>query len=175
MSARPSLDSYFMMMARLAAERATCDRKSVGAVLVRENRQISTGYNGSPPGAPHCTDHGVGCLMADNGEGKVGCIRTVHAEANAIAHAARFGHSTEGSTLYVTLMPCLSCAKIIVSAGVVRVVFCDEYSVRTGMDVLEASNVDIARMRLDGPDFFKHVQGHNLRAYTYCQPVRAET
>ena len=108
-----------MQMAHLVATRATCDRKHVGAVIVKDNRVLSTGYNGSLPGAPHCDTDGH--LMVDGH-----CVRTVHAEANAIAHAAKHGVPLDGSTLYVTASPCPTCYKLAVSAGIQRIVY-DEY------------------------------------------------
>jgi dCMP deaminase len=117
---RESWDQYFMRVAKLVATRATCDRKHVGAVIVRNNRILSTGYNGSLPGEPHCDD--VGHLMRDGH-----CERTVHAEANAIAHAAKYGISLKDSTLYVTASPCLTCFKLAVSAGVTRIVYEEFY------------------------------------------------
>lgn len=102
---------YWHAIARVVATRATCPRRSVGCVLVRDNRVLSTGYNGSPSGEPHCTD--VGCDM-QHGH----CVRTVHAEANAIAQAARHGVSVEGATAFVTLEPCGRCAALLRSAGV---------------------------------------------------------
>lgn len=117
---RESWDAYFMRLARQAATRSTCDRRHVGAVIVREHFILATGYNGSLPGAPHCTD--VGHDMHDGH-----CVRTVHAEANAICQAARNGVRTDGATAFVTASPCLSCLKLLVSAGVRRVVWADDY------------------------------------------------
>lgn len=132
---RPSWDEYFMMMARdVVAKRATCPRRQVGAVLVRDKRIITTGYNGSPPGMPHCTD--VGCRMHEGH-----CIRTIHAEQNAIVQAALYGVSTEGATCYVTASPCVTCANLLVAAGVVRVVYGEQYTNSLGEDVLRASGI----------------------------------
>ena len=101
---RKPWDDYFMDMARMVATRATCDRKQVGAVIVRDRRTIASGYNGSVSGDVHCEDHG--CKVVDGH-----CIRTVHAESNAILQCAKFGVSTDGATLYVTHFPCLQCTK----------------------------------------------------------------
>ncbi len=117
---RMSWDEYFMSIAELASKRATCTRKSVGAVLVRDKRIIATGYNGSPPGQPHCID--AGCLMVDGH-----CIRTIHAEENAIVFCARAGIPTENSVLYITSSPCQHCAKVIIASGIKEVVYGDEY------------------------------------------------
>ena len=117
---RASWDEYFQRIASDVASRATCPRKQVGAVLVRDKMILATGYNGSVRGLPHCTD--VGCLMVDNH-----CARTVHAEVNALAQAARQGVRTEGATLYVTTYPCWPCTKAMMNAGVVRVVYGEVY------------------------------------------------
>lgn len=118
---RPSWDEYFMEIAYKVATRATCDRKHVGAVVVRDNTILSTGYNGSVSGGEHCDD--AGHLM-HNGH----CIRTVHAEANAIAQAARNGVVLEEATLYVTASPCWDCAKLISNAGITKVVYGERYN-----------------------------------------------
>lgn len=108
---RPSWREYFLSMATVVSTRATCPRKSVGCVLVRDNRILVTGYNGSIPGGEHCTD--AGCMI-ENGH----CVRTVHAEVNAVAQAAKSGISIEGATAYVTITPCYTCKKVLISAGV---------------------------------------------------------
>lgn len=115
---RTDWDTYFMGLARLAATRATCDRRAVGCVLVAPDRTVlSTGYNGSLPGTPHCDDAGH---MLVGGH----CARTIHAEQNAVAHLARRGGGAlVGCTAYVTTYPCVACAKLLVAAGVVRVVY----------------------------------------------------
>lgn len=117
---RPSRDMIFMSCAELFSLRGTCTRLQVGAVVVKEGRIVSTGYVGSPPGASHCIDSG--CDVVDGH-----CISTIHAEANAIASAARFGINICGSTLYCTHSPCRTCAKLIASAGIVEVVFSEPY------------------------------------------------
>lgn len=117
---RASWDEYFMNLARVVASRATCDRKHVGAVLVRDRTVLSTGYNGSIRGLPHCDE--VGHLM-ENGH----CVATVHAEANAIAQAARNGVRIDGATMYTTASPCWPCFKLIANGGCVRIVFGEFY------------------------------------------------
>lgn len=129
---RQSWDEYFMSLARAAATRATCPRKSVGAVIVRDRTVLSTGYNGSVRGAPHCID--VGCIIEHNH-----CIATVHAEVNAILQAAKNGASTSFSTIYVTSNPCLNCMKAIINAGIKRVVY-DEIYRPVDYDVLKVNN-----------------------------------
>ncbi|MCL6522806.1 MAG: dCMP deaminase family protein [Firmicutes bacterium] len=118
---RPGWDEYFLRLAELVAERATCPRQHVGAVLVRERRILATGYNGAPRGLPHCTE--VGCSLY--GEH---CTRAVHAELNALLQCARFGVAAEGATLYCTHTPCLECAKALVNAGVHEVVYRHPYA-----------------------------------------------
>lgn len=124
MDNRPSWDEYFMELAFAASRRSTCTRRMVGAVIVVERSIVGTGYNGSPAGAKHCIDPGVGCLKVGN---QPNCHRTVHAEQNAIAQAARNGIRTNGGTLYCTDYPCHPCAKLIVSAGIREVVFARPY------------------------------------------------
>ncbi len=122
---RPDWDSYFMAIAQVAATRATCDRKHVGAVIVRDRVLLSTGYNGSPRHLPHCDD--VGHEMVEGH-----CIRTVHGEANAIAQAAKNGTSVNGATIYTTASPCYDCFKLIINAGIVRIVYGEYYESRYG-------------------------------------------
>ncbi len=116
---RISWERYFMNLAIQAATRSTCPRKHVGAVIVRDKSVLSTGYNGSIRGAPHCTE--VGCLMENDH-----CVRTVHAEANALVQAAHNGVRLEGAEIYVTASPCFNCFKLIVNAGI-RTVFFGEF------------------------------------------------
>lgn len=134
---RPTWDEVAIDLAFSVARRGTCDRSQVGCVLTVNNRTIATGYNGAVAGAPHCDD--VGHLM----EG-ASCVRTVHAEANAIADCARRGVATEGSTAYVTRIPCVACALLLVSAGVVRVVAAVRYrDPETVRWVFEAARVPL--------------------------------
>jgi dCMP deaminase len=118
--ARSSWDQYFMDIAAQVATRATCDRKHVGAVIVRDRTILSTGYNGSIRGMPHCDE--VGHMM-ENGH----CVATVHAEANAILQAAKNGVRIEGATLYTTASPCWPCFKLIANSGCVRIVYGEFY------------------------------------------------
>jgi dCMP deaminase len=120
MRERASWDEYFMRIATEVATRSTCDRKHVGAVIVRDKCILATGYNGSIRGMPHCDEDGH--LMEDNH-----CVRTIHAEANAVIQAARNGVRIEGGTIYVTASPCFGCFKMIANAGLGRVVFGEFY------------------------------------------------
>ncbi len=117
---RSSWDQYFMDIATQVATRATCDRKHVGAVLVRDRTILSTGYNGSIRGLPHCDE--VGHMM-ENGH----CVATVHAEANAIIQAAKNGVGIDGATMYTTASPCWPCFKLIANSGCRRIVFSEFY------------------------------------------------
>src|SRR5207248_2016124 len=118
--ARTNWDTYFMEIAKVIATRATCDRKHVGAVLVRDRTILSTGYNGSIRGLPHCDDAGH---MMENGH----CVATVHAEANAIIQAAKNGVRIDGASIYTTASPCWPCFKLIANSGCVRIVFGEFY------------------------------------------------
>jgi dCMP deaminase len=120
MAARSSWDQYFMDIATQVATRATCDRKHVGAVLVHDKTILSTGYNGSIRGLPHCDE--VGHMM-ENGH----CVATVHAEANAIIQAAKNGVGIDGATIYTTASPCWPCFKLIANSGCVRIVYGEFY------------------------------------------------
>lgn len=135
---RPDWDEYFMRMADLVAERSTCLRRSVGAVLVREQRVIATGYNGSVHGQPHCSE--AGCLIVDGH-----CKRTVHAEMNALLQCAAHGVAARGTAVFCTASPCLDCAKALVQAGVRRVVFREEYDDPHTEGVFASAGVAVKR------------------------------
>ena len=117
---RPTWDEYFMDIAFTIAQRSTCNRAHVGAVLVRDRRMLTTGYNGAPAGLAHCDE--VGHLIIDGH-----CVRTLHAEQNAIIQAALHGIGIEGASAYVTHQPCLTCAKMIINSGIRRVVYAGNY------------------------------------------------
>jgi dCMP deaminase len=139
---RVSWDEYFMNIAREVATRSTCDRKFVGAVIVRDRSILATGYNGSIRGLPHCDEEGH--LMEDGH-----CVRTVHAEANAIVQAARNGMRIDGATIYVTASPCWGCFRLIANAGIVRIVFGEfyrdekifEFSQKLGIELVDLTKV----------------------------------
>jgi len=134
---RPSWDEYFLELAAQVAKRATCDRGRAGCVVVRDKRIIATGYVGSPPGLPHCDD--VGHLMRkvvdEDGTVRQHCMRTTHAEQNAICQAARYGIALDGATLECTMEPCRVCAMLLISAGIRRVVARRRY--HAGQDTRE--------------------------------------
>jgi dCMP deaminase len=134
--ARPSWDDYFMGITVQVARRSTCDRARVGAIIVKDRRILTTGYNGSPAGLPHCDE--IGHLMV-NGH----CVRTLHAEQNAIIQAALHGVGVAGSTMYVTHQPCLTCAKMIINAGIRRVVYAGHYPDQDAQDFLLQADVEL--------------------------------
>ncbi len=121
---RPSWDEYFMEMTRTVANRATCDRGRSGCVIVRNRQLLVTGYVGSPKGLPHCDDvgHLFKKVIHEDGHSSNHCVRTVHAEQNAICQAARLGISLDKSTLYCKMTPCRTCAMLIINCGIERVV-----------------------------------------------------
>lgn len=121
---RPTWDEYFLMLAKLAATRSTCLAFPVGAVIVKNKQVVATGYNGPPSRSVHCTAQGH-CYpdLSSCDASKTLPSRAVHAEANAIAQAAKYGVSTDGAKIYITLEPCLSCLKLIISAGIDEVIY----------------------------------------------------
>lgn len=133
---RISRDEQMTTHAMVTALRSTCGRKMVGAIIAKEGRVISSGYAGPPAAFPHCTE---ACVVASSANG--GCTRTVHAEQNAIAYAARHGISTEGATLYTTCSPCPNCAKLIINSGIIRVVYLEQYRDTSGIDLLRTVGI----------------------------------
>jgi len=121
---RPSWDEYFLDMLDAVGKRSTCDRGKSGSIIVKDKRIITTGYVGAPKGLPHCDDAGHLMKSVDHGNGKVSqhCVRTNHAEENAIVQAAKFGMSVEGAIIYSNMVPCFTCAKMIINSGIKRVV-----------------------------------------------------
>jgi Deoxycytidylate deaminase len=140
---RPSWDEYFMEVAELAAKRSTCLRRNVGAVVVLDKRIIATGYNGAPRGIMHCEERG-GCLREKmgipSGERHELCM-ALHAEQNAIIQAASMGQSIEGATIYVTHQPCVICAKMIINAGIRRIVVREGYPDQLSVDILAEAGI----------------------------------
>jgi len=122
--ARPSWDEYFLGLMHEVGRRATCDRGRSGCVVVQDRRIVATGYVGSPPGLPHCDEEGhlMRRVVDEDGATRLHCVRTIHAEQNAICQAARHGISLEGATLYCRMEPCRACAMMIISVGIRRVV-----------------------------------------------------
>lgn len=143
---RPDWDSYFMEITKLASSRSTCLRRNVGATIVKDKHIISTGYNGVPSGINHCGEPGYPCLRNEmgipSGERQELC-RGLHAEQNAIIQAALHGVSTKGATLYCTHQPCITCSKMIINAGILRIVFDGEYPDELARKMLSESGIEI--------------------------------
>lgn len=134
---------YFMGIAEHVATRATCDRKHVGAVIVKGKEILATGYNGSMPHAPHCDD--AGHLMVGGH-----CVRTVHAEINAIAQAAKHGCQILGADIYVTAHPCWNCFKVIVNSGIKNIFYKEEYRYDSNIDdALNYVDINITRVNME--------------------------
>lgn len=132
-------DNRYLEMAAVWAKNSYCKRRQVGAILVKNNMIISDGFNGTPSGFENiCED--------ENGNTKP---YVLHAEANAITKVARSGNSSEGSTLYITSSPCVECAKLIIQAGIVRVVFSDNYRISDGIELLKRANIEVVQINLD--------------------------
>ena len=144
MSERPTWDEYFLRITREVARRSTCLRRQVGAILVRDKRILTTGYNGAPRGLPHCSE--VGCLREETGvppgERHELC-RGLHAEMNALLQAAVHGIRIEGATLYATTFPCSLCAKMLINCGAKRIVCTEDYPDRLAKDMLEQAGVEV--------------------------------
>lgn len=144
---RPSWDEYFMTIAEQVATRSTCMRRQIGAVIVKDKRILSTGYNGAPSGLSHCDV--VGCLREQlhipSGE-KTELCRAIHAEQNAVVQAARYGIPIEGATIYTTTQPCVQCAKILMNAGIVEIVYQGTYPDQLACDMLAESGIEVRRM-----------------------------
>lgn len=160
---RISRDTMFTMICQVVAQRSTCWRSQVGAVIVKEGRVVSMGYNGPVSGMPACEDlpnvlecpteedfslwkedHPLVCQGA-------GCTRSLHAETNAIAFAARAGVSVEGCTMYCTMSPCINCAKVIVNSGIKKLVYMEEYRDTTGLDLLRSAGITVVHLdAIDG-------------------------
>ncbi len=135
-------DQYFMAQSHLLALRSTCTRLTVGATIVRDKRIIAGGYNGSVSGGTHCSDEG--CYVVENH-----CIRTVHAEINALLQCAKFGVPTENAEIYVTHFPCLQCTKAIIQAGIKVVYYAEDYKNHPyAIELLQKSNVRIEKVPL---------------------------
>ena len=136
---RVSWEKYFMNIAIEVATRSTCDRKNVGAVIVREKTILSTGYNGSIKGLPHCDE--VGCEMIDGH-----CVRTTHAEANAIVQAAKNGVRIDRAEIYVTASPCYNCFKFIANAGIKKIYYNEFYRDERILDHAEKANIQLLKI-----------------------------
>ena len=150
MSVRLSWEQYFMTITRQVAERSTCTRAKVGAVIVRDKSILDTGYNGAPAGMPHCTD--VGCLiyesMTPNGEIEQNCFRTIHAEMNAIAQAAKTVSTIKDASIYIPQTPCIHCLKVLVNTGIKNILYEKPYKLHTLEELLKYTQVDLHKIDL---------------------------
>jgi dCMP deaminase len=143
-----------MTITRQAAERSTCLRAKVGAVIVRDRSILATGYNGSPAGLPHCTE--LGCLVYESrtpdGEIEQNCYRTIHAEINAITQAARNGSAIRDADIYVTHTPCIHCLKVLINTGIRTVHYEKEYKLHTVADLLSHARIKLVRVKPETAD-----------------------
>ena len=142
---RPGWDEYFLEIAHVVAKRSTCERRQIGAVIVRDRRILTTGYNGAPSGLGHCLE--VGCLRDQLGIAsgtRTEMCRALHSEMNAIIQAAQHGVSTKGATLYCTHQPCSVCARMLINAGITRIVYTGPYPDEFSMQLLREAGIEIA-------------------------------
>jgi len=150
-SERPDWDTYFLRIAQLVAQRSTCLRRQVGAVIVRDNRLLATGYNGAPNNVAHCFQLPGGCLREarkiPSGQRQELC-RGLHAEQNAILQAAAFGVSLKGGDCYCTHQPCITCAKMLINAGIKRVVFLGDYPDELSLEMLKEAKITLERLEI---------------------------
>lgn len=158
MNERIPWDQYFMSQSMLLSMRSTCSRLAVGATIVRDKRVISGGYNGSVSGDVHCIDEG--CFVVDGH-----CVRTVHAEANALLQCAKFGVKTEGADLYVTHFPCLQCTKQLIQSGIQKIYYLNDYrNHQYAVELLKKAGVLTEKISVP-TDFFKTIE------QVYTDPV----
>jgi dCMP deaminase len=146
---RPNWDRYFLDLCEAVSKRATCDRGRCGAVIVKDKRIMTTGYVGAPMGLPHCDEagHDMRKVIDENDKISQHCVRTLHAEQNAIIQAARFGISLEGATLYCKMTPCRTCAMMIINAGIKRVVCEKRYHAdEDTIGMFQQANVELTIM-----------------------------
>ena len=151
MDQRMSKDKYYLNIADAVLDRSTCLRRKYGAIIVKNDEILSTGYNGAPRGRRNCVDMGVctrEALKVPRGERYELC-RSVHAEANAITKVAKAANNCDGSTLYITAAPCIECSKLIIQAGIRRVVYSDDYRSEEGLDLLRRVGIECVQYRLD--------------------------
>ena len=150
MEKRTPWDIYFLKIAKLVSERSTCLRRHVGAVLVKDKRILTTGYNGAPTGIQHCLERG--CLREQlgipSGE-RIEICRGVHAEQNALIQAAKFGISVNGATLYCTHKPCITCAKMLINAGIKRIVVLEDYPDPLADEMLEEAGIVVEIKKIE--------------------------
>jgi dCMP deaminase len=150
MSDRLTWHQYFLRITQQVAERSTCNRAKVGAVIVRDRNILATGYNGAPAGMPHCTD--AGCLIYESktpdGDIEENCFRTIHAEINAMAQAAKNGSNINGASIYITHTPCIHCLKVLVNTGIKTIYYEAPYKLHTLEAILHAARVHMEKVEL---------------------------
>jgi len=151
---RPPWDIYFLKLAMLVSERATCPRMHCGCVLVKDKRILSTGYNGSIPGDLHCEDDG--CMIVENH-----CVRTIHAEMNAIIQCSIHGVSTQRATAYITNMPCTNCAKALIAAGIKEIVIFSDYHDTKAEEFFNIAGIKLKRLEMPETSI-----NYNLKDYS---------
>ena len=147
---RPSWDEYFIALVDEIAKRATCDRGKSGAIIVKDKRILCTGYVGTPPGFPHCDEAGhlLKKVIDEDGTERQHCVRTIHAEQNAISQAARYGIPLDNTTLYCTMEPCRVCAMLIISVGIKKVVVKSRYHAgQDTRDLFRQANIELVVMK----------------------------
>ncbi|MGI5838822.1 MAG: deoxycytidylate deaminase [bacterium] len=150
---RPAWDEYFMEVTKVVATRSTCLRRQLGAVIVKDKRILTTGYNGAPSGLAHCLD--VGCLRQEKGipsGERFEFCRGLHAEQNAIIQAASYGVSIRGAAIYTSCYPCVTCAKMIVNAGITRIVYADDYPDELSREVLAEAGIAVEHFERERDD-----------------------
>lgn len=147
---RPAWDEYFMEIVELIKTRSTCDRRKVGALIVKDKRILATGYNGAPAGCKHCSE--IGCLReklnVPSGQRHELC-RAIHAEQNAIVQAAQSGTSVSGGTLYVNTQPCVLCAKMAINAGIKKIIYKGDYPDQLSLELLEEAGIELMKFMQD--------------------------
>lgn len=157
MDNRIDWDQYFMTQATLLSLRSTCTRLSVGAVIVRDRRVIAGGYNGSVSGDVHCIDEG--CYLVEGH-----CVRTIHAEMNAVLQCAKFGVATDGAEVYVTDFPCLQCTKMLLQSGIIKINYLRNYhNDQYAVELLKRKNIEIKQIKFSEDDLDKININHILR------------
>ena len=163
---RDTWNEYFFTIVRAVGTRATCDRGKCAAIIVKDRHILSTGYVGAPPGLPHCDDvgHLFRTVTHTNGTTRDHCVRTVHAEANAVAQAAKFGSSVADARLYSTMFPCFDCAKLVIAAGITQVYAEFDYPASADSKALfTAAGVHFIVVNDSVPEYSKEVKYDNDR------------
>jgi dCMP deaminase len=153
---RPTWDEYFLKIVEMVASRGSCDRGRTGCVITRDRRIVSTGYVGSPVGLPHCDEvgHEMHTVIHEDGTQTRHCIRTAHAEQNAICEAARMGIALDGGTIYCKMAPCYTCAKMIINAGIKRVVCSHDYQASArSKEIFKEAGIDFSLVSEEKPEY----------------------